>query len=135
MIQMIFATNGDPIYTNRVLVVPQNDTTLLDVCWESCTICGLPPQDTAITYRRNQYLFSNVEQLTNLSKSSERKIKYQISKNIDEIIIQVFGRYVSKINIDSNSYSLDVSGFSTNVYFLSYVMGGILHNEKFVVLH
>ena len=123
-----FCTNGDPIYTNRVLVVPQNDTTLLDVCWGSCTICGLPPSNI-----EDQYLFSNVRIYPNPANG---KLNIKFRKNIDEIIIQdLFGRYVSKINIDSNSYSLDVSGFSTNVYILSYVMGGILHNEKFIVLH
>ena len=123
-----FCTNGDPTYTNRVLVVPQNDTILLDVCWGSCTICGLPPSNI-----EDQYLFSNVRIYPNPANG---KLNIKFRKNIDEIIIQdLFGRYVSKINIDSNSYSLDVSGFSTNVYILSYVMGGILHKEKFVVLH
>ena len=107
---------------------PQNDTTLLDVCWGSCTICGLPPSNI-----EDQYLFSNVR-ISPDPANGRLNIKFR--KNIDDIIIQdLFGRYVSKINIYSNSYSLDVSGFSTNVYILSYVMDGILYNEKFVVFH
>ena len=33
-------TNGDSIYTNRVLVVPGNDTILAQVCWGSCDPCS-----------------------------------------------------------------------------------------------
>ena len=33
---------------------------------------------------------------------------------------------MAKINIDSNSYSLDVSGLPTKVYILSYIMDGML---------
>ena len=123
-----FCTNGDPTYTNRVLIVPQNDTTLLDVCWGSCTICGLPPSNI-----EGQYLFSNVRIYSNPANG---KLNMKFRKSVDDIIIQdLFGRYISKININSNSYSLDVSGFPTNVYILSYLMDGMLYNEKFIVLH
>ena len=33
-------TNGDPNFTNRVLVIPVNDTILPDVCWGSCNPCS-----------------------------------------------------------------------------------------------
>ena len=33
-------TNGDPNFTNRVLIVPVNDTILPDVCWGSCDTCS-----------------------------------------------------------------------------------------------
>ena len=33
-------TNGDPNFTNRVLVIPSNDTILPDVCWGSCDSCS-----------------------------------------------------------------------------------------------
>ena len=35
-----FCTNGDPNFTNRVLVIPVNDTILPDVCWGSCDTCS-----------------------------------------------------------------------------------------------
>ena len=33
-------TNGDPNYTNRVLIVPSINSTLYEVCWGSCEPCS-----------------------------------------------------------------------------------------------
>ena len=35
-------TNGNAVYTNRVLIVPSAATTLPVVCWGSCDTCGTP---------------------------------------------------------------------------------------------
>ena len=37
-------TNGDPVYTNRVLTVGTSDMTISTVCWGSCSPCVYPPQ-------------------------------------------------------------------------------------------
>ena len=37
-------TNGDPVFTNRVLSVGTTDMTLSVVCWGSCTPCFYSPQ-------------------------------------------------------------------------------------------
>jgi len=37
-------TNGDPIYTNRVIIVGSMDMTIPNVCWGSCTPCFYSPQ-------------------------------------------------------------------------------------------
>ena len=37
-------TNGDPIYTNRVIAVGTMDMTIPNVCWGSCTPCFYSPQ-------------------------------------------------------------------------------------------
>ncbi|MEJ6754756.1 MAG: hypothetical protein QNK57_06230, partial [Flavobacteriales bacterium] len=37
-------TNGDPVYTNRVLNVGTSDMTISTVCWGSCSACVYPPQ-------------------------------------------------------------------------------------------
>ena len=37
-------TNGDPVYTNRVLSVGTSDMTISTVCWGSCSACVYPPQ-------------------------------------------------------------------------------------------
>ena len=37
-------TNGDPIYTNRVLTVGTMDMVIPNVCWGSCTPCFYSPQ-------------------------------------------------------------------------------------------
>ena len=117
-------TNGDPTYTNRIFIVGSTNVILDEVCWGSCSPCATVLET------------NNSQQLNIYPNPASGRLNIKFRKNVDEIIIQdLFGRYVSKINIDSNSYSLDVSGFSTNVYILSYVMGGILYNEKFVVLH
>ena len=34
-------TNGNTVYTNRVLTVPASDTTLPVVCWSSCDACAI----------------------------------------------------------------------------------------------
>ena len=36
-------TNGDSVYTNRVLNVPNSDTILGIVCWGSCDPCIVVP--------------------------------------------------------------------------------------------
>jgi hypothetical protein len=40
-------TNGDPIYTNRVIAVGTMDMTIPNVCWGSCSPCLYPPQAPA----------------------------------------------------------------------------------------
>ncbi len=40
-------TNGDPIYTNRVIAVGTMDITIPTVCWGSCTPCFYSPQPPA----------------------------------------------------------------------------------------
>ena len=40
-------TNGDPIYTNRVIAVGTMDMTIPTVCWGSCTPCFYSPQPPA----------------------------------------------------------------------------------------
>jgi hypothetical protein len=40
-------TNGDPIYTNRVIIVGSMDMTIPNVCWGSCTPCFYSPQPPA----------------------------------------------------------------------------------------
>jgi len=40
-------TNGDPVYTNRVLSVGTSDMTISTVCWGSCTPCFYSPQPPA----------------------------------------------------------------------------------------
>ncbi|MDB2485216.1 fibronectin type III domain-containing protein, partial [bacterium] len=37
-------TNGNPVYTNRVLTVGTSDMTISTVCWGSCSPCLYPPQ-------------------------------------------------------------------------------------------
>lgn len=44
-------TNGNTQFTNRVLVVPANDTVLPVVCWGSCGPCAGQPTTANITFR------------------------------------------------------------------------------------
>lgn len=44
-------TNGNTQFTNRVLVIPANDTTLGVVCWGSCGPCNGIPTTANVTFK------------------------------------------------------------------------------------
>ena len=100
-------TNGDTTNTNRVLVVPSNDTVLSDVCWGSCDPCS-----SSITQNElnDVLVYPNpVGDVLNI-KSIER---------LNSIIVKdLTGRVVMLSNPNSTNVSLDVSLLSNNIYFV-----------------
>ena len=109
-----FCTNTDSNQTNRVLIVPQTDSTLLDVCWGSCTICGLPPS-----------FVNDKEKLISIYPNPANNLM-QISsdQSISQIVVRdMLGKVKLNVNTSSNFYQLDISTLSSNIYFLEVKIG------------
>ena len=102
-------TNGDPNFTNRVLVIPANDTILPDVCWGSCDSC------------------SNLGSLENL-ESNELIIFPNPSSNFLNInsydlvtnfmIYDLYGKVILQKPIYSKNFKIDVSSLISGTYLL-----------------
>ena len=100
-------TNGDSIYTNRVLVVPGNDTILAQVCWGSCDPCS---SGIASGNINDIYIYPNpASDLVNVISN----------KKLNRVILRdVTGRVIINNIPTSSKISLDISGLSSNMYFI-----------------
>ena len=111
-------TNGDPNYTNRVLVIPSTSTVLNDVCWGSCDPCATSIKSSEL----NQINLSPNPCLDNLEIVSKNNFKFlEIFNSIGEIIY-------SK-NLNTNILSVNTSIYSKGVYFVR------IHTDNKLTLH
>jgi len=102
-------TNGDPNYTNRVLVIPSNDTILTDVCWGSCDSCSSVigiENDELNSFRIYPNPSSN---FLNISSNVE------IS---NFIIFNLFGKVILQDSVNTALFKINVSTFSNGPYFI-----------------
>ena len=111
-------TNGDPNYTNRVLVIPSTSTVLNDVCWGSCDPCATLIKSSEL----NQINLSPNPCLDNLEIISKNNFKFlEIFNSIGEIIY-------SK-NLNTSSLSINTSIYSKGIYFVR------IHTDNKLTLH
>ena len=100
-------TNGDTVNTNRILIVPGSDITLTDVCWGSCDPCSTGIIGEALSeiniYPNPASSLLNVNSIETLNRI---------------ILRDVTGRVIIDARPTSKHYSIDVSGLSTNMYFI-----------------
>ncbi len=121
-----FCTNTDSNQTNRVLIVPQTDSILLDVCWGSCTICGLPP---SLVYDKEKLIRIYPNPAKNLMQISS-------DQSISQIVVRdMIGRIKLNVNTSSNFYQLDISTFTSNIYFFEVRIGQDWFKKSISVVH
>jgi hypothetical protein len=100
-------TNGDTVNTNRVLVVPGTDITLSQVCWGSCDPCS-----TGLVDGISSELMIYPNPASNILNISSNETLNRI------VLRDVTGRLILDVNPSSLQINLDVSGLSTNMYFV-----------------
>ena len=111
-------TNGDPNFTNRVLVIPSTSIVLNDVCWGSCDPCATSIKSSEL----NQINLSPNPCLDNLEIVSKNNFKFlEIFNSIGEIIY-------SK-NLNTNILSVNTSIYSKGLYFVR------IHTDNKLTLH
>ena len=118
-----FCTNGNPNFTNRVIVVPSNDTILPDVCWGSCDTCS---PTSSMNY---------IDAFENLIISPNPSSEFISLKSVDRIneiyIYDMNGKLVLlKSNFDNN---LNITILKEGSYFLLAKTNHSLIRKKFIV--
>ena len=118
-------TNGDSVYTNRVLNVPNSDTILGVVCWGSCEPCVAVPPSGLEDVLNNVLIYPNpANNIINISSS----------ENIEKVeIFDVVGRVVKSQVVSSNLVLIETSDLKTNVYFIDYTINGVTISKKIII--
>lgn len=116
-------TNGDPNFTNRVLIVPVNDTILPDVCWGSCDSCS------PIGSLENLELHS----LNIFPNPSSKSISLKSFDSINEIHIYDINGKLVLFKKDLNYNVIDISFLKEGSYFLLAKKNHSLSRKKFIV--
>ena len=118
-------TNGDSVYTNRVLNVPNSDTILGIVCWASCDPCVAVPPSGLEDVLNNVLIYPNpANNIINISSS----------ENIEKVeILDVVGRVVKSQVVSSNLVSIEISDLKPNVYFINYTINGVTISKKIII--
>ena len=103
-------TNGLSNFTNRFLIVPNNNIVLDDVCWGSCSPCATD-LEIINSYQVNIY-----------PNPSSKEIFITSISNIKYIeIFNSMGQNVYQNNIESSKFNLNISDFDTGYYFIKFV--------------
>lgn len=117
-----FCTNGDPNFTNRVLVVPVNDTILPDVCWGSCNPCS---SGMELLDKKELEIFPN---------PSSNFINFKSNSLIkDFFIIDILGNIIFYQKLENNNLLIDVSKFSNGTYYVNANFDDISIKKMFIV--
>ena len=118
-------TNGDSVYTNRVLNVPNSDTILGIVCWASCDPCVAVPPSGIEDVLNNVLIYPNpANNIINISSS----------ENIEKVeILDVVGRVVKSQVVSSNLVLIETSDLKPNVYFINYTINGVTISKKIII--
>ena len=117
-------TNGDPTYTNRVLIVPTTDSILLDVCWGSCSICTQPPSFISENKKGFQIYPNPANSVINLiSNQNMTKVN----------IYEMYGKLVFSEKIDVKSFNIDVKDFKNNMYQISCLINDKWYHSKIII--
>ena len=97
-------TNGDPNFTNRVLIIPSTDTILPEVCWASCNPCST----------------GNPEKFYDFSISPNPATDILIINSDDLIsnfiIYDLCGKVILHSNINSKYFKINLSSLKTGPY-------------------
>ena len=115
-------TNGDPNYTNRVLVVPSNNSVLSEVCWGSCDPCssnlnGLGTNDL--------YIYPNPT--NHWLKISSSNIFHYFN------IVDITGKKILESSNTSSIIEIDVSSFNKGLYIIILETKDLIITKKFNV--
>ena len=121
-----FCTNGNTNFTNRILVIPNSDTTLIPVCWGSCDTCSS--------------VSSNIQNQTKdilvYPNPSEGFITIQNKNVIDKIIIRdIYGKTVYIDDKNQRNKLINLTNFQSNVYCLSYLINDKWETKYIVIQH
>ena len=118
-------TNGDSVYTNRVLNVPNSDTILGIVCWASCDPCVAVPPSGIEDVLNNVLIYPNpANNIINISSS----------ENIEKVeILDVVGRVVKSQVVSSNLVLIEIIDLKSNVYFINYTINGVTISKKIII--
>ena len=120
-------TNGDSVYTNRVLNVPNSDTILGVVCWGSCEPCIVTPPSGIDEIIHDVSIYPNPSNNYIIISSSE------IIEKIE--ILDIVGKVIKTQNLSESSTTIDVSDLKNNVYFMTYSINGIVNSKKIIINH
>lgn len=119
-------TNGDPTYTNRVLIVPTTDSILLEVCWGSCSICSQPPS----------FISENIIGFHVYPNPANSVINLISNQNIDKVdIYDMYGKLVSTEKIGAKSYNIDIKDFKNNIYQLACLINNKWYYSKVIIIN
>ena len=114
-------TNGDPNYTNRVLIVPSSATTLSNVCWGSCDPCATSIESNEL----NQVnLFPNpcMDKLDILSKNNFKSLE----------VLNYIGQIIDSNNMITNNLSINTSTYSKGFYFVRIQTNSKISLHRFI---
>ena len=119
-----FCNNGDPKFTNRVLIVPVNDTILPDVCWGSCDTCS--PIGAIDNLELND--------LSIFPNPTSSFLTIRSNKLISPIsIYDITGKLVLQNKGNSNEIILDISNLNSGLYFIKSNSQNSSIRKRFIV--
>ena len=119
-------TNGNANFTNRLLVIPDVDTTLIPVCWGSCDTC------TSVSSNFQH----KIKDVLIYPNPTDGLITIHSDDMIDKIIIRdIFGKTVLIDEKAQKSILINSSNFQSNVYCLSYLINNKWETEYIVIQH
>ncbi len=116
-------TNGDLNNTNRLFVVPNNDTILTPVCWGSCDTCPASPQsDTLGFYRSEIMVYPN---------PVKKEARVEIKNFNGSITTQLFDIH-NRLMYTSENSILNLEHLSNGIYIIN-VQFGELRKQVLIV--
>ena len=119
-----FCNNGDPNFTNRVLIVPVNDTILPDVCWGSCDTCS--PIGAIDNLELND--------LSIFPNPTSSFLTIRSNKLISPIsIYDITGKLVLQNKGNSNEIIFDISNLNSGLYFIKSNSQNSSIRKRFIV--
>ena len=114
-------TDGNENFTNRVFTIPQKDSILETVCWESCTNCSVGIVE--VISESKVYPNPSKDYISITSKSS-----------IEEIILRdITGRIIHQQLLNSGSTKINITTLEDNIYFLECLIINRWEKSKVVV--
>ena len=117
-------TNGDPNFTNRVLIVPVNDTILPDVCWGSCDTCS--PIGALENLELNDLsIFPNPTSSFLTIQSNNLISPISIYDITGKLVLQNWG--------NSNEIIVDISNLNSGLYFIKSSSQNSSIRKRFIV--
>lgn len=115
-------------FTNRILTVGSNDTTLNVVCYEECIAC----EPVGIAPENNQPSFAVYPSPTN----GEIYVNMgALDGDVQMEILDAYGRVIQRHNISHSVSSYDVSSYPSGIYFIRVNAEGISTTKRFVLMH
>jgi len=119
-----FCNNGDPNFTNRVFIVPVNDTILPDVCWGSCDTCS--PIGAIDNLELND--------LSIFPNPTSSFLTIRSNKLISPISsYDITGKLVLQNKGNSNEIILDISNLNSGLYFIKSNSQNSSIRKRFIV--